>query len=276
MHIDIISGKGGVGKSAVAAALARLHARRGDRVLAIAMVPGGGLGSHLGLRELTFDPQLGVDGVRALELDKAAALEQYVHIYSPIPLVAEVGRMVRIFDVLAEAAPGVREIVTIGKVAYEAWEGPWDRIVVDAVPTGQLASQLQAPDTIAELIPTGRVREQAARIRSELTENSSVTLVTLAEELPVTETLEGFDELEGLPPTRTPIIANRLVGPPPPATDDSSAAAAKALAFHADIATGQAHWLAELPDGPRLPYLFGTDDPLLVSEFLGTVLADHR
>ena len=276
MQIDIISGKGGVGKSAVSAAIARLHARRGDRVLAMAMVPGGGLGSHLGLRELSFEPQLGVDGVRAMELDKAAALEQYVHIYSPIPLVAEVGRLVRIFDVLAEAAPGVREIVTIGKIAYEAWEGPWDRIVVDAVPTGQLGSQLQAPDTIAELIPTGRVRDQASRIRSELTENATVTLVTLAEELPVTETLEGWVDLEGLPPTRAPIIANRLVGPPPPATDGLSDAAATALAFHAEIADGQAHWLSELPEGPRLPYLFGTDDPQLVSEFLGSVLEDHR
>lgn len=276
MQIDIISGKGGVGKSAVTAAIARLHARRGDRVLAMAMVPGGGLGSHLGLRELSFEPQLGVDGVRAMELDKAAALEQYVHIYSPIPLVAEVGRLVRIFDVLAEAAPGVREIVTIGKIAYEAWEGPWDRIVVDGVPTGQLNSQLQAPDTIAELIPTGRVRDQAARIRSELTENATVTLVTLAEELPVTEALEGWADLEGLPPTRSPIVANRLVGPPPPASNGLSDAAVTALAFHADIAAGQAHWLSELPDGPRLPYLFGTDDPLLVSEFLGSVLEDHR
>lgn len=276
MRIQIVSGKGGVGKSAVAAAMARLHARRGERVLAMAMVPGGGLGPHLGLRSLSFEPALAVDGVHAMSIGKADALEEYVRIYSPLPLVAQVGRAIRIFDVLAEAAPGVREIVTIGKIAYESWEGGWDRIIVDAVPTGALTSHLEAPEVIAGLIPTGRVQDQSARIAEELTTNAAVTVVTLAEELPVTETVESLDELATLPPTIDPPIVNRLLADPPAAGPDAGEAARTALEFHGQIAQAQRTWLERLPEGPRLPYLFGTDDPLLVSEFLGRVLEDHR
>lgn len=271
-----MSGKGGVGKSAVSAAMARLHATRGEKVLAVAMVPGGGLGPHLGVRTPGIRPTTGVDGIATMGIDKADALEEYVRLYSPFPLVAELGRAIRVFDVLAEAAPGVREIVTIGKIAYEAWEGDWDRIVVDAVPTGQLDSHLRAPEVIADLIPTGRVREQAARIRSVLAEQTTVHLVTLAEELPVTETLEALDTLAALPPAVGPVVANRLLAPPPAAVPGLPPAAAPALAFHAEIVEGQAPWLGSLPDGPRLPYLFGTDDPLLVSEFLAVVLGEWR
>lgn len=274
--IEIISGKGGVGKSAVTAALARLHARRGERVLAMAMRPGGGLGPHLGLRSLGFEPSIGVDGVFAMEIDKAAALEEYVRIYSPLPLVAQVGKAIHIFDVLAEAAPGVREIVTIGKVVYESWEGPWDRVVVDAVPTGQLASHLEAPEVIAELIPTGRVQDQSARIHETLVTGTSVTLVTVAEELPVTETNEALADMAHLPPTIRPTIVNRLLAPPPETPDDISPAGRTALEFHRQIAASQATWVDQLDHGPRLPYLFGTDDALLVSEFLATILGDHR
>jgi anion-transporting ArsA/GET3 family ATPase len=274
--IEIVSGKGGVGKSAVAAALARLHARRGERVLAMAMRPGGGLGPHLGLRSLGFEPVSGVDGVAAMEIDKAAALEEYVRIYSPVPLVAQVGKAIHIFDVLAEAAPGVREIVTIGKVVYECWEGDWDRIVVDGVPTGQLTSHLEAPEVIAELIPTGRVRDQSARIHETLVTSTDVSLVTLAEELPVTETKEALADMATLPPTSLPTIVNRLLAPPPDTPADASAAATTALEFHRQIAASQAVWVDQLDDGPRLPYLFGTDDALLVSEFLAEILGDHR
>ncbi len=276
MRIEFVSGKGGVGKSAVTAALARLHARRGERVLAIAMRPGGGLGPHLGLRDLEFRPAIGVDGVHAMEIDKAAALEEYVRIYSPLPLVAQIGRAVRIFDVLAEAAPGVREIVTVGKIVYESWEGPWDRILVDAVPTGQLGSHLEAADVIAELIPTGQVQSQSRRIKAELASDSSITVVTLAEELPVTETLEALEELADQAPSVEPVVVNRLLAPAPAAGPDLGDSARTALAFHADIADAQHAWLDQLPPGPRLPYLFGTDEPLLVSEFLGTVLEDTR
>lgn len=275
VQIEFISGKGGVGKSAVSAAVARLHARRGERVLAMSMIPGGSLTAHLGLRRVGFVPELAIDGVHTMEITRADALEEYVKLYSPVPLVAELGRAIRVFDVLAEAAPGVREIVTIGKVAYEAWDGTWDRIVVDAVPSGQLESHLLAPEVIAELIPTGRVRDQAAKIEELLRDDTSVHLVTLAEELPITETRETLTRLEPLAPALAPVIANRLLAPPPSA-GELPEAARMALALHAEIATEQARWLGELDDGPRLPYLFGTDDPILVSEYLAKVLEAWR
>ncbi|UCG41228.1 MAG: anion-transporting ATPase, partial [Acidimicrobiia bacterium] len=126
MQVEFVSGKGGVGKSAVAAAIARIHASRGERVLAIAMAPGGGLGPHLGLDHLTTAPVRGDEGVHALEVRRVEALEQYVRIYSPVPLLAQLGRGLRAFDALATAAPGVRELITVGKILYDARE--WDRV----------------------------------------------------------------------------------------------------------------------------------------------------
>src|SRR5690606_34974743 len=116
---------------------------------------------------------------------------------------------------------------------------------------------------ITELIPTGRVRGQSARIRDLLAHQTQVHLVTLAEELPVVETHQATASLAGLPPRLGSVMVNRLLAPPPPPVDGLPAAATVALGFHADIVAEQAVWLADLPGGPRLPYLFGADDPLL-------------
>lgn len=271
MRVEFVSGKGGVGKSAVTAALARVHARRGERVLAVAMLPGGGLAAHLGSRGLGPDPQETDLGVTALEVRRVEALEEYVRLHSPVPLLARVGRAIRAFDALATAAPGVRELVTIGKVLHEA--DRWDRVVVDAVPTGQLGSYLAAPEVILGLVPTGKVAQQARELIADLRDRSTVHFVTIAEELPVTETLEGIAELEGLPPSLGSTIVNRTLAPLP-AVPTGGGAIRDAALLQQSLAANQATWRAHLPPGPVLPFLFGATDPALISGLLAEALEE--
>lgn len=271
MRVEFVSGKGGVGKSAVTAALARLHARRGERVLAVAMVPGGGLAPHLGVPRLGVEPLTAIDGVHGMEVHRIAALEEYVRLHSPLPLLARVGVAVRAFDALATAAPGVRELITVGKILHDA--GDWDRVIVDAVPTGQLASYLGAPDVIRSLVPTGRVEAQARGLVDQLAGSSIVHFVTIAEELPVTETLEGIAELTELPAPLGSIICNRTLAPLPRVPSDPGPLRDAARLQQA-LADGQARWREKLPPGPILPFLFGATDPLLISGMLATTLEE--
>lgn len=274
MQVEFVSGKGGVGKSAVAAAIARIHASRGERVLAIAMAPGGGLGPHLGLDHLTTAPVRGDEGVHALEVRRVEALEQYVRIYSPVPLLAQLGRGLRAFDALATAAPGVRELITVGKILYDARE--WDRVIVDAVPTGQLDSFLGAPLVIGDLITSGRVAEQAGKLLADLRDSSIVHLVTLAEELPVAETLEALSGLADLPTPVGEVILNRLMADAPAAAPHHPPVVHEAMALHAGLAASHERWRAELPPGPTLPLLFGADDARLVGQLLAEALEPWR
>lgn len=271
MRVEFVSGKGGVGKSAVTSALARLHARGGERVLAVAMIPGGGLASHLGLPRLGPEPRSAIDGVHAMEVHRIVALEEYVRLHSPLPLLSRIGAAVRAFDALATAAPGVRELITIGKILHDSQD--WDRVIVDAVPTGQLGSYLGAPDVIRSLIPTGRVEAQARDLVDELRECSIVHFVTIAEELPVTETLEGMAELTALPPALGSTIFNRTLAPLPDVPEAPGPLRDAAL-LQQGLAVSQARWRQKLPPGPILPFLFGATDPLLIGGMLATALED--
>lgn len=271
MRVEFVSGKGGVGKSAVTAALARLHARRGERVMAVAMIPGGGLVHHLGLSSRPGEPRLGMDGVFGMEVDRIIALEEYVRLHSPLPFLARVGTALRAFDSLATAAPGVRELITVGKILHDADD--WDRVIVDAVPTGQLGSYLGAPGVIRSLVPTGRVEAQARDLVDELAGCSVVHFVTVAEELPVTETLEGIAELATLPPPLGSVICNRTLAPLPGVPVEPGPLRDAARLQQA-LAEGQARWREKLPPGPILPFLFGATDPLLISGMLATTLEE--
>ncbi len=270
MNVELISGKGGVGKSVVTAAKARIAARSGKRVLALSMLPGGGLGAHLGLSDVEPTPTLGVDGVSVAEIRRPHALEEYLRLNSPVPIVVGLAKAVTFFDALATTAPGVREIITIGKVIHEAESGQWDLVVVDCAPTGQFSSYLNAPDTISQLVPAGRIRKQSDKIRDFLADHASITYVSLPEELPVVETLAAM--AEDVPCELSAVIFNRLLAPLPVAAPPGDTALAQAAQLQDAIVRQQAHWMAQLPASFYLPFLFGASDPMEVSDLLTDVL----
>ena len=259
----IVSGKGGVGKSAIAAGLALLAQRRGQRVLAMEMGSPDGLATHFGTGPLEFQPREVRPGLHAMRMVRADALLEYLSLQLNIPGMARFGPVARAFDALATTAPGIREIITIGKAVWEVKEDRWDIVIADAPPTGQIGSFLRAPVTIAELVPGGRVRAQADMMRDMLADpdTSELLLVSLAEELPTTETEETMQwlDLEKVVSARTLVVNRVLDELGDPATPRGPVGEAALL--HRSLWSEQQEWLQRLPPDHVLPYLFGVFTP---------------
>jgi anion-transporting ArsA/GET3 family ATPase len=262
----LVSGKGGVGKSAVAAALCIIAARNGLSVLAVSMTEDPGLANHLGLDRLPYDPQEVRPGIHALTIDRARALDEYIRLQLHAPRVAPLGPVARGLNALAETVPGIRDIITIGKALYEAGKPTWDVVIADAPPLGQLASYLRAPVTIAGLVPVGRVRDQALRYERQLSdpEHTGIILVATPEELPVVETTESIDEIARYVQLLG-VITNRVLDPLGVSEETLAGLAPgphrDAGLLHRSLHADQRRWIGELPAGPTVPYLFGVHTP---------------
>ena len=270
----VVSGKGGVGKSAVAAALAQLATRQGKKVLLIDMGESAGLSSHLGITGLEFTPREVRPDLFAMRIVRSDALIEYLTLQLSIRGLKTLNPLARAFDALATAAPAVREIISIGKVLWEVREQSWDLVVADAPPTGQIGSYLRAPVSISELVPTGRIQRQAAWMGRILREPDAtrLVLVNLAEELPTTETAQTLEWLEQndlvAPPT---IITNRLVSKLS-AKPSGKGPVKDAAIHHRAVYAEQQYWLKKLEPDLALPYLFGLLTPTEVAARLSDEL----
>ena len=131
-------------------------------------------------------------------MDTEASLKQYLSLQMRIPLVARLGPIAKMFEFVAVAGPGVKEIVTIGKFAWEVKERHYDLVVVDAAPTGHIVGQLASPQAINELVQVGLVRNQTQWIVDILGDPKQTGLVIVAtpEEMPVSETIDLSNRLE--------------------------------------------------------------------------------
>ncbi len=273
-RLVLVSGKGGVGKSAVAAGLALLAQRHGLRVLAVEMGSPGGLSAHFGTGPLAFKPREVRPGLHALHIVRSEALLEYLSLQMRLPGIGRFGAVARAFDALATAAPAVREIITMGKVLWEVLEDRWDLVVADAPPTGQIGSYVRAPIGIADLVPSGRVRQQAEWMKTMLADPkaTSLVMVTLPEELPTSETRETLDWLDAqhlLPPAR--IIANRVL--PELKYDTSPSGVVGDMAsHHMALWTSQRRWLDQLPPHLTVPYMFGLFTPPEVAAHMADAL----
>lgn len=190
-----------MGKTTVAAGLARLAAGRGLRVLAVDAVASGHLEAALADsrsddREV-LDAQPGFGSITVLALETQQALDEYVKIYLKIPIApSSLGPLARIFDFVSAAAPGVREILTVGKIGYEAMNGGWDEIVVDAPATGHVVELLTAPESLAAIAATGPLAGQTGWLREVLAApTTGAVVVSLPEELPIAESGELIGRL---------------------------------------------------------------------------------
>ncbi|HSJ36350.1 MAG TPA: ArsA-related P-loop ATPase [Acidimicrobiia bacterium] len=276
--LTLVTGKGGVGKSAVAAALALSARRHGQRVLAIDMTNGGGLGAHLGEPDLTFEPRpIGI-GLEASVIDRADALIEYLRVQIGLPALATMGPAARAFDALASTAPAVREVVTIGKVLWEVRREVWDLVVADAPPTGQIGSYLRAARTVRELVSTGRILDQVEWMEDILTdpERTHLSIVTLLEELPAVESAETLawvraEDVIG----SISVIANRVLPPLGAKVPDGTGPVAETAALHHDLWQDQQEWADYLEVDRSLPYLFGTYTPPEVGERLSDALEEE-
>jgi anion-transporting ArsA/GET3 family ATPase len=188
-----VTGKGGVGKTTIAAALGLLAAGRGKRTLVCELDAKGGLSSSFETGPTSFEERLVVPpNLWAMSMDTEASLRQYLALQLRLPRAAHIGPIAKMFDFVASAAPGVREIVTVGKLCWEVKERHYDMVVVDAVASGHIVGQLAAPQAINQLVHVGPVRQQTGWVLEILSDSATTGVLAVAtpEEMPVTETLE--------------------------------------------------------------------------------------
>ena len=193
-----VTGEGGVGKTSVASAIGVLAAAQGRRTLVCEVDAKGNLADFYGVGPLTFSGTKVRKRLVAMCMDTEESLKEYMRLQLRIPLLSRLGPLARTFDFVANAAPGVKEILTVGKLTYEVKEDNYDLVVVDASASGHVVGQLGSPVAISELVSVGVVRSQTEWMIDILTdpEQTGVVVVTAPEEMPVTESLELIARLE--------------------------------------------------------------------------------
>lgn len=213
-----VTGKGGTGKSTVAAAIASRAAEQGKSVLACEMDAKGSLAELLGLdRTPGYNPVRSPAGINVMSMNTEASLREYLRIHLRLPLVTKIGPLAAAFDFVADAAPGVREVLAVGKVCWEVRESHYDLVVVDAEASGHVVSQLASPRTIADLVPRGPLRDQTSWMLEILDDpdRCGAVIVAQPEELVVTESLALIDRLRRDTKTDVACVVMNRVSPAP-------------------------------------------------------------
>ena len=193
-----VTGKGGVGKTTVAASLALLAATRGKRTLVGEVDAKGNLADFFSVEPTAWKPRLVQPNLYAMSMDTEESLKEYLALQLKLPLMAKMGPLARVFDFVATAAPGVREVLTVGKFLWEEDQRNYDFIVVDAAASGHVVGQLAAPEAINELVSVGLIRQQTGWMIDILSDpgRTGVCIVATPEEMPVNETIELAARLE--------------------------------------------------------------------------------
>jgi len=240
----VVTGKGGVGKSTVAAALGLVGARSGRRTIVAEVARRGDVASAFDRAGAEpFEEIELASGLFHISIDPQDALEEYLRDQLPRGPVADLLARSRVFGLLAAATPGMRELLTVGKL----WElaqldrrtpgaGAYDLVVVDAPATGHGLAVLTAPRTFAAAAGSGPVARQGKRIDATLSDPTltAVLAVARAEELAVTETGELRAALRaGMGLELERVVANAL---DPDRFSEREAAQLRAHAAHPAVA----------------------------------------
>jgi anion-transporting ArsA/GET3 family ATPase len=191
-----VTGKGGVGKSTVALALGMAAASRGKRVIVCEVASQEHTSRVFRRSEVGFHEVEMADSLWTISIDPDRSLREYLVLQSPVKAMGELLSRSRIFTYMAAATPGLKELVTIGKI----WElaqldrrvkkgREYDLVVVDAPATGHGIGFLQTPRTFAGIARVGPIRNQAEALDSFITDRrrTGAVIVSLPEEMPVNE-----------------------------------------------------------------------------------------
>jgi anion-transporting ArsA/GET3 family ATPase len=215
----VVGGKGGVGKTTVGASIAVAAARAGADVLLVELEGRSSLGPLLGCGPLPYEPVTvdvglgsGAGSIQARRIQPDEALSDYLDSAGLGPLVGRLSRSGAI-DVVSTTAPGIRDLVVLGKVRQIEERSSADLVVVDAPATGHALTFLTSPAGLADAAQGGPVRDQAEQVLAMFADDRrcQVLLVTLPEETPVNETVEAAFALEDQVGIKlAPVVVNGL------------------------------------------------------------------
>jgi anion-transporting ArsA/GET3 family ATPase len=246
-RLHVVTGKGGTGKTTVAAAMALSLADEGKRVLLCEVEGRQGLAQLFDVPPLPYVERRIAQGpgggeVFALAVDAEAALLEYLDMYYHLGRAGKALEKVGAIDFVTTIAPGLRDVLLTGKV-YEATRRKahgrlaYDAVVLDAPPTGRIGRFLNVNHEVAGLAKVGPIRNQADAIMGMLRSDvTRVHLVTLLEEMPVQETLDAVEQLEKIDLRIGSIVVNMVRNSP--LDDDALALAVKEKLPAAELTRG--------------------------------------
>jgi anion-transporting ArsA/GET3 family ATPase len=244
-RLFIVSGKGGTGKSSIAAALAIALANQGKRVLLAETENRQAIGTLFGRGNLGYQEKLLLrresrGEVHGIAIDPAGALLDYLDMFYGLRSAGSILERIGAVSFISNVAPGLRDILLTGKaceaVRRKSGEGPglrsalssgsgsgwaYDAVVLDAPPTGRISRFLNVTAEVTGIVKVGPIKQQAAWVSEVLHSNQTgILLVTTPEELPVQETLEAGRQLRNSGFELSGVIVN--MAPPAPLTEEEA------------------------------------------------------
>src|SRR6201994_3606104 len=259
-RLHFVTGKGGTGKSTIAASLALALAAGGRKVLLVEVEGRQGIAQLFDVPPLPYEEVkiATADGggqVNALAIDTEAAFLEYLDMFYNLGIAGRAMRRIGAVEFATTIAPGLRDVLLTGKIKEAvvrqnkgAKNPVYDAIVVDAPPTGRIARFLDVTKAVSDLAKGGPVHSQSEGVVRLLhSDQTAIHLVTLLEALPMQETREAIDELQDLDLPIGSVIVNRNI--PAYLTPDDLAKAAEGDVDADAVRTGLAAAGIKLSDG---------------------------